>query len=99
MDEVQVLNGTLRVGDRVAVAVKGRNSTMKIGEVLEIMPGIAGYNGGYGHTRVKVRVDKTGDFTGRHYNPETRSWEFRPYVKVYDCPMSMVKLGALQDAL
>lgn len=97
--EVEVLNGTLREGDRVAVAPGGRNTGLRIGTVLEILPGIAGWNQGFGGIRVRVRVDKASGLAGQHYNLGTQKWEFTPFVKVYDDPKAMVKLGALQDAL
>ena len=97
--EVEVLNGTLREGDRVAVAPGGRNTGLRIGTVLEILPGIAGWNQGFGNVRVRVLVDKASGMTGQHYSPQTKGYEFVPFVKVYDDPRSMVKLGALQDAL
>lgn len=99
MDEVEVLNGPLKVGDRVAIAVGAHNTGLRLGTVLEIMPGIAGYNQGYGGTRVRVWVDKASDMTGQHYDPVNQSWTFVPFSKVYDTPKAMVKLGAIQDAL
>lgn len=99
MDEVEVLNGPVKAGDRVAVAPGGRNTGLRIGMVLEILPGIAGWNQRYGCARVKVLVDKASGMTGQHFNHETRKWEFVPFIKVYDDPRTMVKLGALQDAL
>jgi hypothetical protein len=99
MDEVEVLNGTLRAGDRVAVAVGARNAGLRVGTVLEIMPGIAGYNQRDGGARVRVLVDKATDMTGQHYNKVTQTWVFLPFTRVYDTPEAMVKLGALQDAL
>ena len=99
MDEVEVLNGTLRVGDRVAVSVGARNAGLRVGTVLEIMPGIAGYNQRDGEARVRVWVDKASDMTGQHYDPVKREWVFVPFGRVYDDPKSMVKLGAVQDAL
>lgn len=104
MDEVEVLNGTLKVGDRVAVAVNSRGPSMRVGEVLEIMPGIAGYNQRYGAVRVRVKVDKASGMAGQHFvyddgEPYSGRWEFRPFTKVYDDPRTMVKLGAMQDAL
>jgi hypothetical protein len=90
MDELQVLNGTVKVGDRLAVArVEYRAGGMSVGEVLEILDA----------KRVKVRVDKASGMRGQRVNPETLEWEFKPYVKVYTNPSHMVKLGALEDAL
>ena len=97
--EVEVLNGTLRVGDRVAVAPTGRHTGLRIGTVLEILPAIWGFNQRNGGTRVRVLVDKSSGLTGSHFNPATGKWEFFPFTKVYDDPRSMVKLGALEDAL
>ena len=83
MDEIEVLNGTARVGDRLAVArVEYRSGGMSVGEILEILDG----------NRVKVRVDIASGFRGQKYNPETGRHEFKPYVKTYDNPRHMVKL-------
>lgn len=82
-DEIKVLNGTLRVGDRVAVArVEGQSGGMSVGEVLEIPDS----------KRVKVRVDLASGMRGSHWDPETRQHVFRPYVKTYGNPKHMVKL-------
>lgn len=99
MDEVEVLNGTLKEGDRVAVAVNGRGPSMRAGTVLEILPGIHGWNQRLGTARVRVLVDKASGLTGQHYNTATQKWDFVPFIKVYDDPKTMVKLGAAQDAL
>jgi hypothetical protein len=59
MDEIRVLNGRVKVGDRIAVAITaGRHGCgMRVGEVLELVPG---------GPRVKVRVDLS---SGYHFQP------------------------------
>ena len=100
MDEVEVLNGTLRVGDRVAIAIGARDAGLRVGTVLEILPAIRGYNQRNEATpRIRVWVDKCSDMTGQKYNPVTREWVFQPFSRIYDGTKAMVKLGAAQDAL
>jgi len=89
-DQIEALNGPIEVGDRVAVAVgDGKfGSGMRVGEILEIKP-FPAMDGGYKRIEVKVRVEKT---SGYHFGK-------LPYVKTFEDPKRMVKLGALQDAL
>lgn len=83
-DEVMVLNDLAKVGDRVAVAVGKGNS------YNAMRTGTVLEIQGYGRRcRVKVRVEQT---SGHHFGP-------MPYIKTYDEPRRMVKLGSLTDAL
>lgn len=91
IEEIEALNGTLKVGDRVAVAVGSgtRDGGMRVGEVLAILPG----------KRIKVMVDLASGFFGYRVSKDTGQREFTPRTMTYDDPSSWVKLGAMQDAL
>jgi hypothetical protein len=82
-EQVEALNGPIKVGDRVGIAVSaGRyGGGMRIGEILEINP-VKAMDGGYKRVEVKVRVEKTSG----------TSWGGLPYVKTFEDPDRMVRL-------
>jgi hypothetical protein len=83
VDEIQVLNGTTKVGDRIGIAVSaGRyGGGMRIGEILEINA-VPAKPGGFKRIEVKVRVTHTSG----------TSWGGLPYTKTFEDPDRMVKL-------
>ena len=84
LESVEVLNGTVKAGDTVGVAVSSHSAGagMRVGEVLEIT-GQRAMDGHYKWQEVKVRVTASSRY-GVNYGV--------PYVKTYEDPSRMVKL-------
>ena len=84
LESVEVLNGTIKAGDTVGVAVSANSggAGMRIGEVLQIT-GQRAMNGCYKWQEIKVRVTASSRY-GVNYGV--------PYVKTYEDPSRIVKL-------